>query len=295
MELFKSFDESLHPRGENGRFTSKGYKKKFSDMTDDEKRQKKEQIESNIVASIPENSVPYNWDGAYDKAAQEWLKNNLQGNADTEIGEIIINVKSGIRDMHHGDDQDKYLKLQTLPAVKEVLEKGTYLGYERDFDGKNISNHYFAGKIRYGNDEKIIFCRVRENAGDAKRFYVHEVFTGKELKKASMRTSSPSLLRLIGKPLYKYILQDILNVKGKALQKALKNQILLKCNILMTEYAKMSKESMHWLISMGNKPQDMDRLDYEIVKARFYNALNREFVKLVREKEGRNAEKEMKI
>lgn len=86
-----------------------------------------------------------------------------------------------------------------------------------------------------------------------------------------------------------------MNVKGKALQKALKNQILLKCNILMTEYAKMSKESMHWLISMGNKPQDMDRLDYEIVKARFYNALNREFVKLVREKEGRNAEKEMKI
>ncbi len=44
-------------------------------------------------------------------------------------------------------------------------------------------------------------------------FYVHKVFTEDELKKeATTRTSNPSSLRLTGKPLYKFILQDVLNV-----------------------------------------------------------------------------------
>lgn len=116
--------------------------------------------------------------------------------------------------MHHGAKEDSYLKLQTLPAVKDGLEKGVYLGYELDFDGNPIANHYFAGKIQYGDEEKIVFCRVRENKRDKERFYVHEVFTDEEIKKeAPKRTSSPSSLRLTGKPLYKFILQDVLNVK----------------------------------------------------------------------------------
>lgn len=77
--------------------------------------------------------------------------------------------------MHHGNASDKYLKLQTLPAVRHILERGVYLGYEQDFNGKPIDNHYFAGKIKYSDEEKIIFCRVRENHGDKERFYVHEV------------------------------------------------------------------------------------------------------------------------
>ena len=191
-------------------------KKLFSSLTDEEKNQKKEQIENNIVARIPKDSVPYNNDGAFDKAAREWIKNNGISKANTIIGEVDINRKSADRDMHHGDLADKYLKLQTLPAVKEILEKGTYLGFEPGFDtiNKNIDNHYFAAKIKYGNDEKIVFCRVRENHGDKSRFYVHEVFTEDEIKKASHASVvDGSLPRLIGKPLYLYILQDVLNVK----------------------------------------------------------------------------------
>lgn len=188
-------------------------KKKFSDLTQEEKQRKKEQIQNNIVSSIQKDSVPYNNDGSFDKAAKTWLEKNNVGNAETVIGEVLINRRSVERDMHHGDFEDKYLKLQTLPAVKDVLEKGAYLGFEKDFELKNIDNHYFAAKINYGNEEKLVFCRVRENYGDKSRFYVHEVFTEDEIKKASHASVvDGSLPRLIGKPLYKYILQEVLNV-----------------------------------------------------------------------------------
>lgn len=186
----------------------------FTGLSDNEKKKKKDEIQKNIVAQIKADSVPYDNSGAYDKAAEKWLENNPQKSAWSSIGEIIINKKSVARDMHHGEAQDKYLKLQTLPAVKSVLEHGIYLGYEKDFDGKPIDNHYFAGKIKYGNDEKIIFCRVRENKGEKNRFYVHEVFTEDEIKNGlAVRKVNGSLPRFTSKPLYKYILQDLLNVK----------------------------------------------------------------------------------
>ena len=191
-------------------------KKLFSDLNDTEKTQKANQIKNNVITSIKSDSVPYDENKSVATLAKEWIENNPQGDANTVIGDVVINEKSAAHDLHHGAKEDSYLKLQTLPAVKDVLEKGTYLGYEKDYDGKPIDNHYFAGKIKYGNEEKIVFCRVRENAGDVNRFYVHEVFTEDELKKeVTMRTSNPSSLRLTGKPLYKFILQDVLNVNVK--------------------------------------------------------------------------------
>ena len=200
----------------NAMLGNQNAKKQFSDLTQEEKQQKKEQIQNNIVSSIQKDSVPYNNDGAFDKAAKTWLEKNNVGNAETVIGEVIINRRSVERDMHHGDLADKYLKLQTLPAVKDVLEKGTYLGYERDFEGKNISNHYFAAKINYGNEEKIVFCRVRETDGSEERFYVHEVFTEDEIKKGTNLVPTVGRLpQLTGKLLYNFILQEVLNVNSE--------------------------------------------------------------------------------
>lgn len=192
-------------------------KKPFSDLSDTEKAQKAEQIRNNVVASVKADSVPYNGDGKFAKAAKEWVKNNPQGNAHSVIGEIIINKASVENDLHHGAKENLYMKLQTLPAVKAVLENGVYLGYEHNkTSDDDIDNHYFAGKIKYGNEEKIIFCRVRAAAGDTERFYVHEVFTEDELKKGATNAVAdvdPSLLT--GTPLYQYILQDVLNVNEK--------------------------------------------------------------------------------
>lgn len=201
--------------------TKKNNRFVFSSMTDKEREEKKDIIQKRIVCNIQNDFVPYKNDGAFDKAAKEWLKINPQGNAYTDIGEVIINDKSVVRDMHHGDLQDKYLKLQTLPAVRDILERGVYLGYEKDMNGKPIDNHYFAGKIKYGSEEKIIFCRVRENSGSESRFYVHEVFTEDEIKKANHVPTNGSLPQLIGKPLYKYILQDVLNVNNKDVNKSI--------------------------------------------------------------------------
>lgn len=188
-------------------------KKLFADLSDTEKTQKAEEIKNKVVASIKADSVPYSSNGRYADAAKEWIKNNPQGNAKSVIGDVLINEKSVDKDLRHGDKNDLYLKLQTLPIVKDILENGTYLGYEKDFDGKTIDNHYFAGKIKYGNEEKIIFCRVRDAAGDTNRFYVHEVFTEDELKKEATNTvTNVGLPLLTGKPLYKFILQDVLNV-----------------------------------------------------------------------------------
>lgn len=248
------FEESAHPRGNGGRFTSKDNRKKFSELTKEEKQQKTLRIKSNVVASVSKDNVPYNKDLSFAENAKEWIKNNPQGNAKTLIGEIVINGKSVLRDLHHGAKENLYLKLQTLPAVKDVLENGTYLGYERDFEGKNISNHYFAGKIEYGNDEKIIFCRVRATDGLNGRFYVHEVFVEDEIKKETDQVPeiNVGLPQLTGTSLYKYILQDILNVNGEALQKAL-------------------------------------RLKYEIRKSRFLKMVNNEFAKLVEREKRKKA------
>ena len=55
--------------------------------------------------------------------------------------------------------------------------------YGNDKDGKPIINYYFAGKVKIGDNDKIVFVRTRKNAGRANRFYVHEVFTEEEIIK----------------------------------------------------------------------------------------------------------------
>ena len=215
-EAMKGNQNAKGNKGGDGGNGNSGNIFKFSSLTNKEKEELGKKITDSIVSEIGKDTVAYNEAESVAELARKWIKNNPQGNAHSFIGDVIINEKSVERDMHHGSKKDSYLKLQTLPSVKDILEKGTYLGYEKDFDGKPIDNHYFSGKIKYGDDEKIVFCRVRENAGDESRFYVHEVFTEDEIKKeATMRTSNPSSLRLTGKPLYSFILQDVLKVKEK--------------------------------------------------------------------------------
>ena len=211
----KDSDANEHDNRSRAMLGNENAKKEFSSLSEEEKIEKGKAIKENIVCKIEKDSVLYKNNGRFAEAAREWIKKNHQGSAKTLIGDVIINEKTVDNDLRHGE-RDKYLKLQTLPAVKDVLEKGTYIGFEHDFNGKNINNHYFSGRIKYGEEEKIVFCRVREAAGDTNRFYVHEVFTDEEIKKeADNAVTNVGLPLLIGKPLYKFILQDVLNVKDK--------------------------------------------------------------------------------
>lgn len=172
---------------------------KFSSLGDKEKSELGNKIKNNVVSSVESGIIKKTDEKTAAKAAQEWVEENYKTPADTVIGEVEIK-KGNIKDsLSHGFGQDK---LDAIPAVKDVLEKGTYLGYENDFKGATLRNHYFAGKVKFPGGDKIVFCRVRESAGDtSKRFYVHEVFTEDEIKKgATTRSSNDSLQRLTGKP-----------------------------------------------------------------------------------------------
>ena len=187
-------------------------KKLFSSLSDEEKQEKKEEIENNVVASVENKVIKKTNDKSASKVAQEWVENNYKEPAKTEIGDIAITKRTIKDSLAHGFSQDK---LDAIPAIKDVLEKGTYLGYEPDSDGATVNNHYFAAKVHFEDGDKIVFCRVHEAEGDdINRFYVHEVFTEDEIKKeSSLQSSSADNSKKSGRSLYSFILQNIINVK----------------------------------------------------------------------------------
>ena len=177
----------------------------FSLLGDGQKARLAKEINSAIVAEIKPDTVPYNGGEKFENAARRWIEGNSQGNAKTVIGEVEIDAGAVRADARHNLSEG-YIKLQILPAIKDILERGTYLGYEKDYNNEPKDNHYFAGKIMYGGKERIVFCRVRKSAGANNRFYVHEVFTAEEVKAAPSKKAFRSLRN---KPLYQFILHDV--------------------------------------------------------------------------------------
>lgn len=197
-----------------GHSGDKGSAFKFSSLTDREKAEMGKRIQSSVVSSVESGIIKKTDEKSASKVAQEWVEKNFIEPANSFIGEVAIK-KGNIKDsLAHGFGQDK---LDAIPAIKDVLEKGTYLGYEYDSDGATIKNHYFAAKVNFPSGDKIVFCRVHEAEGDdTNRFYVHEVFTEDEIKKeSSFQTSTADKGKKTGRPLYSFILRDILNVKEK--------------------------------------------------------------------------------
>ena len=253
LRRFRKKTQDKQPAGKEGVTKESGNertynKKKFSDLTDEEKQQKKKQIRSNIVSKVKIGIIHKTEDKRASDVAYEWVDENIKGDIFTVIGNVKFNRKTVKEDLSHGFGQEK---LDTLTAVKDVLEKGTYLGYERNFQGETNENHYFAGKIKYGNDEKIVFCRVKDSAGGNSCFYVHEVFTEDEIKsdlpRLGVRETDSS--RLVGKPLYKFILQTIFNVNDdNIIRKAI---FLSKLNHEFCKLVEREKRKEAYLDKLG--------------------------------------------
>ena len=253
LRRFRKKTRDKQPAGKEGVTKESGNertynKKKFSDLTDEEKQQKKKQIRSNIVSKVKIGIIHKTEDKRASDVAYEWVDENIKGDIFTVIGNVKFNRKTVKEDLSHGFGQEK---LDTLTAVKDVLEKGTYLGYERNFQGETNENHYFAGKIKYGNDEKIVFCRVKDSAGGNSCFYVHEVFTEDEIKsdlpRLGVRETDSS--RLVGKPLYKFILQTIFNVNDdNIIRKAI---FLSKLNHEFCKLVEREKRKEAYLDKLG--------------------------------------------
>ncbi len=147
--------------------------------------------------------------------AYEWVEENIKQPVKTQIGYVLFNGNTVQDSLAHGYGPDK---LDAIPAIKDILGRGMYLGCEKDYSGATIINHYFAGKISFeGTEEKIVFCRLREAEGDraGKRFYVHEIFTEDEISKglpSQTGTAVNNSKKTGGKPLYINILHNFFTV-----------------------------------------------------------------------------------
>ena len=125
----------------------------------------------------------------------------------TNIGEVIISRASIKDSLGHSLYPSKVDAVISLP---EGMRNAAYIGKLSDFDGKQIINHYFVYPIEYEGEKNYVFCRVRDRLNE-RRFYVHDVFTDKEIREKSNAVSQPQpptngQVQLGGTALYKQIL-----------------------------------------------------------------------------------------
>ena len=145
------------------------------------------------------------------EAAKNWIKNNVTSPILTAIGDVVLDERTIQNSMSHGFGKDK---IDAIQAIPDVLQHGEYLGEYADINGATVNNHYFAGKVKIGDEEKIVFCRVKAPEGTEKRFYVHEVFSEEQINNGSLfKTGTAENGKKLGsEPLYLSILRDFFNV-----------------------------------------------------------------------------------
>lgn len=136
---------------------------------------------SDVVAHVPSNAIRKTEKLSAIAAAKAWIRKHIFAPAKTEIGDVEVDANAIQDSLSHSMYQNK---LDAVQAIVPVLEKGSYLGMLPDKDGNPIENHYFAGRVRIGENEKIVFVRTRQAKGTSNRFYVHEVFTQEEIEKS---------------------------------------------------------------------------------------------------------------
>jgi len=133
-----------------------------------------------------------------------------------DIGEVIFS-RSGVKtSFEHRIYQNK---LDALPAIPDVIEKGKIIDISNDFEGKPIKNTLITAPIQIGEKIKILVVRLRMVKGQDNKFYVHDIFIMKDLIKNKGNTikagsagkpvgeSSKSIARINN------IMQDIISVK----------------------------------------------------------------------------------
>jgi len=96
-----------------------------------------------------------------------------------DIGEIIFD-RAGVKtSFEHRIYQNK---LDALPAIPDVIEKGKIIDISSDFGGKPIKNTLIAGPIQIGDKSEILVVRLRMVKGHNNKFYVHDIFVNELLK-----------------------------------------------------------------------------------------------------------------
>ncbi|MDR1869412.1 MAG: hypothetical protein LBQ82_05465 [Treponema sp.] len=133
-----------------------------------------------------------------------------------DIGEVVFD-RAGVKtSFEHRIYQNK---LDSLPAIPDVIEKGKIIDISNDFDGKPIKNTLIAAPIQIGEKPEILVVRLRMIKGHNNKFYVHDIFIADKILKNKGNTVKAGSA---GKPVggssksiahIKNILHDILSVK----------------------------------------------------------------------------------
>jgi hypothetical protein len=193
------------------------------DSLQEKKLSDKEKIEINAflhkepIKIVKEGFIKAESNKKAKEKAIEWI--NAMGTKNIfreDIGEVILD-RAGIKtSFEHRIYQNK---LDALPAISDVIEKGKIIDISRDFDGKPIKNTLIAAPIQIGERPEIMVVRLRMVKGHNNKFYVHDIFVMSELQKNKGKAiKAGSAGKPVGEPSksiahIKNILYDILNVK----------------------------------------------------------------------------------
>jgi hypothetical protein len=138
--------------------------------------------------------------------AKKWVADNFSKPIKREdIGEVIFNERGVDHSLHH-DDNTFQSKLDAMKAVPDVIKNGKLIHIADDYEGKPIKNLFLIAPIAVDNLNKVMFVRIRRNAGDPNRFYVHEVLDIPQEKITPSSNPKPT-----GPELYQKLLGDILH------------------------------------------------------------------------------------
>lgn len=144
----------------------------------------------------------------------------------TPIGKVTIS-RRGIRNsLNHKCYQ---AKMDSVLSLGEGVKNMTYIGSARDFDGKPITNHFFAYPIEYNNERRYVLCRIKHADSGRPSFYVHDVIPENDIQKMSQSVKyaahvDESTRDLRGSALYSYILTEFYR-KGKEKNQNIFNQM----------------------------------------------------------------------
>ena len=166
-------------------------------------------VEANIVVSEDKRVTE-----AAVNAFSEKYPSGIEVN--TPIGKVTIS-RRGIRNsLNHKCYQ---AKMDSVLSLGEGVKNMTYIGSARDFDGKPITNHFFAYPIEYNNERRYVLCRIKHADSGRPSFYVHDVIPENDIQKKSQSVKyaahvDESTRDLRGSALYSYILTEFYR-KGK--------------------------------------------------------------------------------
>ncbi|MBR3105873.1 MAG: hypothetical protein IKH30_01665 [Clostridia bacterium] len=135
-----------------------------------------------------------------------------------DIGDVNV-TRRGIRDsIWHGIGEDK---AAAFAAIKDVIEKGRLVHYEKDWKGRGYDTCVIAAPITINKEngkpmDYIMGIQVKRS-GDTQKYYIHEVLLQKNDGSESRSTRTVNTDRNPGgdRPTMNSILESVMKYKGE--------------------------------------------------------------------------------